>query len=556
MKDLILKYALQNAVKYNGEANIGAVMGKVLAENPGLRNDTKSLAKEIKKVVDKVNSVGVEKQKEELEKFSDEIKEPSTEKRDIFSIFEVKENERVTTAFPPEPSKYPHIGHAKSIFLNYGLAKKYGGKFILRFEDTNPKLAEKEFYKIHLEDYEWLGVKADEITYASDYMQDFYDLAKKMLKSGYAYICTCPREKIKKDRFEGSEGPCRYLMEDEHLQRYDGLFGAAEGEMVLRLKGYMQHENTTMRDPTLLRIIKHNHPRTGNKYNVWPTYDFENAVLDGLQGITHRLRTKEFELRNEMQNFIQTTLGFANTKIYEFARFNMEGVESSGRIIRELIQKEKLIGWDDPSLTTIAALRRRGFNPGAIKNFVLSTGITKAESTLKWDDLIAYNRRILDPQANRYFFIHDIKEVKVEKAPEQNIKLKLHPEFEERGFREFKTKNDFYIENEDFKKLKENKLHRLMDCLNFKKKGSKLIFDSLEHSTFKKNPGIILHWLPKQKNLAKTEILMPDKKIVHGIAEPLANKLKENDIVQFARFGFCRLDKKEKSKLRFWYTHK
>src|SRR3989338_4155221 len=145
-----------------------------------------------------------------------------------------------------------------------------------------------------------------------------------------------------------------------------------------------------------------------------------------------------------MQNFIQTTLGFANTKIYEFARFNMEGVESSGRIIRELIQKEKLIGWDDPSLTTIAALRRRGFNPGAIKNFVLSTGITKAESTLKWDDLIAYNRRILDPQANRYFFIHDIKEVKVEKAPEQNIKLKLHPEFEERGFREFKTKNDFY----------------------------------------------------------------------------------------------------------------
>ena len=191
-----------------------------------------------------------------------------------------------------------------------------------------------------------------------------------------------------------------------------------------------------------------------------------------------------------------------------------------------------------------------------IKNFVLSTGITKAESTLKWDDLIAYNRRILDPQANRYFFIHDIKEVKVEKAPEQNIKLKLHPEFEERGFREFKTKNDFYIENEDFKKLKENKLHRLMDCLNFKKKGSKLIFDSLEHSTFKKNPGIILHWLPKQKNLAKTEILMPDKKIVHGIAEPLANKLKENDIVQFARFGFCRLDKKEKSKLRFWYTHK
>jgi len=325
--------------------------------------------------------------------------------------------------------------------------------------------------------------------------------------------------------------------------------------MILRLKGYMQHENTAMRDPTLLRVILHSHPRQGKKYRLWPTYDLENAIMDGMEGVTHRLRTKEFELRNELQNHLQTVLGFNKTKIYEFARCNLEGVESSGRIIRELIKKKKLIGWDDPSLTTIVALRRRGFVAEAIKNFVLSTGINKTESTLTWDDFIMHNKRILDAKADRYFFIHDAKEIKIENAPERTVKLKLHPESEER-VREFKVKDIFYVEKDDFKKFKNGKLYRLMDCLNFKKKGSKFIFDSTEHEKFKKHGDFIMHWLPKQKDLVKTEVLMPDKKLMKGIAEPLVKKLDENKVIQFTRFGFCRLDKKEKNKLSFWFTHK
>ncbi|MAH33653.1 glutamate--tRNA ligase [archaeon] len=556
MKEIILKYALQNAVKFNGKAGMGAVIGKVLSEDPKLKKQIGKLKSETKKVVDDVNSLTLEEQKKELEKFSDSFKDKEVEKKDIFSMFGIKENENVVTAFPPEPSKYPHIGHAKSLFLNYELAKRNNGKFILRFEDTNPKLASREFYKIHLENYEWLGIKPDKVDYASDYMEDFYELAEKMVKEGFAYLCTCSPEEIKKGRFEGKECNCRILLEEDHLKRYEELFKAAEGKMVLRLKGYMEHENTTMRDPALLRIIKHEHVRHGKKYHVWPTYDFENSVMDGIEGITHRLRTKEFELRNELQNYIQNILKFKQTKIYEFARFNLEGVESSGRVIRELIQKKKLIGWDDPSLTTIVSLKRRGFLAEAIKNFILSTGITKAESVLTWDDLIAHNKRILDGHSNRYFFVNDIKEVKIEKAPEQTVKLKLHPESEEKGFREFKVKDRFYIEKEDFKKFKEHKINRLMDCLNFKKKGNKLVFDSLEHEKFKKNPGLIIHWLPKEKDLVKAEVLMPDKKLVKGVAEPMVHKLKENDVIQFSRFGFCRLDKKEKSKLRFWFTHR
>ena len=554
LETTIRKYALQNAVKYGGKANIVAVIGKVLSESPELKKDMGKLSKEIKKIVEQVNSLSPEKQEKELEKHAGLIKEKPKEQKDIFSVFGIKEGEKVVTAFPPEPSKYPHIGHAKSILLNYELAKRNNGKFILRFEDTNPKLAEKEFYKIHLENYEWLGIKPDLVEYASDYVPKFYELAREMIKKGYAYVCTCIQEEIKKNRFEGKECNCRILMEDEHEKRLEEMFKAAEGKMVLRLKGYMQHENTTMRDPTLLRAIDHEHARQGKKYRIWPTYDFENAVLDGLEGVTYRLRTKEFELRNELQNYMQNILGFNQTKIYEFARFNMEGVESSGRIIRELIKKKKLIGWDDPSLTTLVALKRRGFAAEAIRNFVLSTGITKTEATLTWDDLIVHNKRILDAKAGRYFFIHDAKEIKIENAPEQNVKLKLHPDAKERE-RSFNVKDEFFIEKKDFAELKENKLHRLMDCLNFKKKGNKIVFDSLEHEHFKKNPGLIIHWLPNSKDLINAEILMPDKKVIKGAAEPLTKKLNENDVVQFVRYGFCRLDKKGKDKLRFWFTH-
>ena len=557
LKNTILRYALQNAVRYNGKADAKAVIGKVLGENPELRKDTKKIIKDISKVVGEVNRLSLEKQREELEKSAPELLEKKkVEDRDIFEFLEIIEGREVRTAFPPDPSKYPHIGHAKAIILNNELAKRYDGEFILRFEDTNPKIVENEFYKVHLEGYSWLGIKADKVEYASDFMDVFYDYAEKLIENGHAYMCSCSQEEIKKSRFDGKECHCRILTIEEHMQRYKEMFKANEGKLILRLKGYMQHQNTVMRDPTLMRVIETPHPRTNKKYRVWPSYDFENAVMDGIEKITHRLRSKEFEMRNELQRHIQAALGLRETKIYEFARFNLEGVESSGRIIREKIKKKELIGWDDPSLTTIAALKRRGFLPEAIRNFVLSTGITKAESTLTWDDLIAHNRRLLDANCNRYFFVNNLKEIKIENAPEQDVELKMHPDFKERGFRKFRTKDKFYINKEDFEEFKDNKLYRLMDCLNFIKKKNELIFDSLEHEKYKKHGEKIIHWLPKQKDLAKVEVLMPDKKIAKGLAEPDVKNLKVGEVIQFTRFGFCKLDKKEKNKLMFWFTHK
>ena len=557
LKQTITKYALQNAVKYKGKADPGAVIGKVFAEMPELKEKAQELSKEVAKIAKEINGLSLEKQEKKLQELAPELleKRERTEEKDIFEFLGIREGQKVVTAFPPEPSKYPHIGHAKAIIVNYELAKRHNGIFVLRFEDTNPELAEEEFYDIHVDDYQWLGIKPDKVDYASDHMEEFYEYAEKIINQHHAYICSCSQETIKENRKNGAECQCRYNQSKYNIEKWHEMSKAKAGKYVLRLKGHMQSPNTALRDPVIFRIIDDSHPRQKRKYRVWPTYDFENAIMDGIEGVTHRLRSKEFELRNELQRLIQTMAGFRETKIYEFARFNLEGVESSGRIIREKLKKKQLIGWDDPSLTTIVALRRRGFLPEAIKEFVLSTGLTKTEAVLTWDDLIAHNRRHLDAKCNRYFFVENPKEIKIENAPEKICELKLHPEHPDRGMRKFKTKDKFYVAENDLKDFKEGKLVRLMDCLNFTKKKNKFIFDSADYEKYKKSGDKIIHWLPVQKDLVRVGVLMPNKEVKKGLAEPMVKNLKVRDIIQFTRFGFCKLDKKDKYKLMFWYTH-
>ncbi len=544
MEELILKYALQNAIRFNGKANPGAVIGKIFAEKPESKGP--ELAKKVSEIIKKVNSMSLEEQKKKLKALAPELLEEKKEKKEknLFEFLEIKG--KVVTAFPPEPGKYPHIGHAKSLFLNYELAKKYKGRFILRFEDTNPKLVKKELYKAHLDGYNWLGVKPDLIDYSSKHMKDFYKHAEKLIKDDKAYMCTCDTDVIRKNRFKGLSCACRNKSVNQNLEEWKHMPKKKEGETNLRLKISMDHENTTMRDPTIMRIIRENHPLHGKKYSIWPTYDFQTAIMDGIEGVTYRLRSKEFEMRNELQRWIQVNLGFKETDIYEYARFNMEGVPSSGRVIRDLLEKKEIIGWDDPSLTTLASLKRRGFLPEAIKEFVLSTGITKSEALHTWEDLEVFNRKLLDIKADRYFFIENPKIIEVSNAPKTEALVELHPDDKKRGFRKFKTGTKFYVQD----KIKPSRTYRLMHLFNFKDN----VFLSKEY-----DPGLnatLIHWLPLTKDLAKVEVLMPNKEVKKGLAEKGIKKLKVGSIVQFERFAFCRLDKKEKSKLIFWYTHR
>ncbi|HLD86485.1 MAG TPA: glutamate--tRNA ligase [Candidatus Nanoarchaeia archaeon] len=562
MKDIILKYALQNAVQFNGKANQGSVIGKVIGERPELKSDMKALAIETGKTIKEISSLSVDQQLEKLKQIAPELLEKKEkEEKDIFAFLNIKPGEKVVTCFPPEPSKYPHIGHAKAILLNYELAKRNKGMFILRFEDTNPLLAEKHLYEVHLENYRWLGIHPDKVENASDYMDQFYQYAEQLIGKGNAYLCTCSQESIKDGRYKGIDCPCRSNPIEKNKELWKKFQTSKEEEMILRLKADMQSSNTVMRDPTLMRVIDHPHALTGTKYRLWPTYDFENSVMDGIQGTTHRLRTKEFELRNEAQRFLQRLLGFKETIINEFGRFNMEGIESSGRIIREKVKSGELLGWDDPSLNTLVALRRRGFQPSAIKEFVFATGITKNETVMTWDDLYSHNRKAIDKTSNRYFFVENPKKVTIKGAPKQKVELKLHPDFPERGKRAYETHEEFCIAQKDYDSLEEGKLYRLMDCLNFvmeKKEEQSAIgkFHSSDYDTYKKEGKRIMHFVPASENVIDTQILMPDKTIIAGVSEPLVGGLHADTVIQFERFGFARLDKKEGQSAVFWYTHK
>lgn len=555
MEDRIIILALENAIKFNGKANPGAIVGKIIQEFPDAKKDMKNTMALINEKAKDINELNLEEQEIMLKELSPESfnKEKKEHVVNLFGFMKIPEGTKVRSAFPPGIEKYPHIGHAKACLVNYLLAKEYDGEFILRFEDTNPNLVKKEYYDIMEQDLKWLGVDWAEIHCASDYMDDYYKYAEELISKGRAYMCSCTPEVTSENRKKGIACDCREKSIEANLEEWKNFANIDEGISVLRLKIDMEHKNSTMRDPAVFRLNKTPHARHGDKYKVWPGYDFQTAIADGLNKVNYRIRSKEFEMRRELQQWIQNECGFPKTNYFEIARFNMKGVLSSGRVIRDGIEKGELVGWDDPTLTTIAALRRRGFQPEAIKNFVVSTGMTKSESTMTWDDMIMHNKRLLDKEANRYFFVRDPVKVTIKDAPVKEVELRLNPEDLDKGFRKFETSEEYYLSKEDIEGLEDGDLVRLIDGFNFRKEDDGFVFDSHEFEKFRGKGKKVIHWLPADADNVEVEIMMPDKTVQKGIAEKGISEMEEGDVIQFERFGFCRLDDKEKNS--FWFTH-
>jgi glutamyl-tRNA synthetase len=559
MKDLILKYALQNAVRYNGKANPGAVIGKILSANPDAKSKMNEIKKEVDIAVKEVNSMSIEEQTEKLNQLAPEllVKKKKEVRKELPDLPGAKDGE-VVTRIPPEPSKYNHLGHALSFLINYMYAKKYHGKCILRFEDTNPEKAEQEYVDAMKSDVlEYLDIKPDKTVFVSDDMDVFYDLAEKLIKDKKAYVCFCERETMQELRHKGRGCECRGFELKRNLEEWKNMLSCEykEGKAVLRLKIDMKAANQVLRDPVIFRIVETPHYRQKDKYCVWPLYDFENAVEENLCGITHILRSNEFgKMRAELQDFIKDSLKFKKQVIIEYGRFNIKGKLTQGREIRKLIEEKKVNGWDDPRLITLKALKRRGIVKEAYYELVHEVGLTPNQTNLDFGVLATINRRILDPKAHRYFFIPDPVSITITDAPEQKVELDLHPD-NAHGGRKFNTKDEFFITAKDFKEIKANKLIRLMDCLNFKKVKNKFTFVSVDYKDFKEKGDKIIHWLPVG-DVVNVEVVMDDASVVKGFGEKTLENLKEGEVVQLERFGFCRLDKKGKEKLVFWFTHK
>jgi glutamyl-tRNA synthetase len=559
-------YALQNAVQFNGQANPKAVIGKVIAVLQKEGYSPKELIPVINTVTKEVNKLSFDDQKDELEKIAPELLIKEKKERD-FSLPELPNAEKgkVVTRFPPEPNGYLHIGHAKAAIVDYEYSRMYNGKFILRFDDTNPENAHLEFYDAQKQDLLWLGLEWDEEYNTSDNIEKHYKLAEQLIKQEHAYVCTCDSSYIKECRFNGKECDCRCIDSGESLDIWKEMISSSIDGAILRMRGDMTCDNTAMRDPTLFRIIEKEHPLQGDKYRVWPTYDFSGAVEDSVSGVTHPFRTKEYELRDECYYKLIDLLGIKKPYLMEFARLSIEGMPVSKRKIKPLIEKGDVLGYDDIRLPTLRGLKKRGILPQAIKRFVLEQGISKVESTVTFGILEAANRKIIDPIAKRYFYVSNPIKLIVENAPQKKKVINFHPRDKNLGGRIIKTDNTFYVEKLDMKKLRIGDIFRLKDLYNVKIKekndkivgdysGDELIPDSLKiqwtTDKYVKLGVFVPHLLFTGGKFNKNSL-----EKINGYAEEAAAELKTDEIVQFERFGFVRIENID-NKIKGFFSHK
>lgn len=560
MKEGIRKHALKNASDY-GKADPRAIVGKLIAEFPDAKKDLQKTMGEIEKVVSEVNALSKEEIEKEIKKYLYE--EKAGGKKSI--TLPNAEKGKVVTRFPPEPSGYPHIGHAKAAFLDNEAAREYNGKFVLRFDDTNPEKEKEEYVNAIKDGLTWLGIRWDEESYVSDSMPKLYEFARKMIEEGNAYVCTCRGEEIKGNRTEGKECGCRENEPSKNIELWEKMLGRGfkKGEAILRFKGDMGSLNTAMRDPTLFRIIETRHFRQGEKYVVWPSYDFEVSIIDSITGITHAMRTKEYELRDELYFVILEKLGLRKPQLIEFSRLEIKNAPISKRLLLPLVKEKKVEGWDDPRLPTLASLRRRGIVPQAIKNFVLSFGISKVESKPGWDALLYENKRLIDPVSSRYYFVREPVSLRVLNAPNKTAELRKHPTYD-RGIRKVETNGIFSISRDDFDSIEAGEIFRLKGLYNVKvtKKDAGALEGEYAGEEVGKEKKI--QWVTKDS--VKCEVLIPlelfdgekfneeSMKIDKGECEAACSELGIGEIIQFERYGFCRFDKKEGDALIFIFT--
>lgn len=550
---VIKKWALYNAIKYNGKARIDAVVAKVINEIPKIRKKIKEIIPLIEKIVEEINNIPLEKQIEILKEIAPELLERKKEEKKELKPLPKAEFGKVVMRMAPAITGYPHIGHTYAFLLNYLYSEKYKGKFVVRYEDTDPKLAKEEYYDAWDEFIEIFDLKYSEKKIISkDYMEILYDYGKKMIEKGYAYVCLKPKEEISKARKEGIELEDRNRSIEDNLELFEKMLNNEfkEGEAVVLLKGDMKSENTRMRDPALFRIVDHPHPLTGEKYIVWPTYDFSNAVCDALQGVTHIIRSSEFELARELHDFIRKILGFKEIVTIEVSRINIKNNLVSKRKIRKLIEEGKVMGWDDPRLVTVKGLLRRGIVKETFFEFVKEIGLTKAHPEITFDKIAAINRKILDKKAKRIFAVIDPVILEVENVEGGEAKVPWHPDVD-MGYRTIEYGNEFYVPREALN-LKEFRLLHLFNVKVKEIKDNKIIGIKTGEEIIKDMRK--LQWVPL--NSKKIEIWIIDDLLKNGEFNenslikkqiPIENNIdliKEGEIVQLERIGFARKESK------------
>jgi glutamyl-tRNA synthetase len=546
--------ALTNRDKH-GSANPGSVLGQALGGHPELKKDVKTLREHIARITKEVNDLS----DTEFSTLFDKVpKGPVKEKKkkEMKPLANVKG--KIVMRFAPSASGPMHIGHAYSLGVSAMYTESMDSHFILRIEDTNPENIDPTAYAMLEEGGRWL-TRIDEVIIQSDRLGVYYDYAEKLVRLGGGYVCTCTSDDFRAIAFKKIACPCRDLGVEEHQKRYAAMFSTYKpGEAVLRCRSEINHPNPALRDFPLMRINENPHARQGTEHRVWPLMNLAVVCDDIESGMTHIIRAKDHVDNAKRQEYLYNYFEKPIPETMFVGKINFTDMKVKTSLIRLEIENGKYSGWNDVRLPFLAALKRRGYQPGAFMKYAKEVGVSSTDKKVTKKDffktLDAFNRDIIDPTARRYFFIENPVLIKIPELTPREVELEKHPNQPLFGIRRFNVTEDFLIEKKDLERAG-NGIHRLMDCLNFKKDGDHITFDSFKYEVYKENGKHIMHWLVAGDTIP-VRILMPDGEVKEGLGESGLAGMKQGEIIQFERFGFCRYDGNDGEKMVFCYGHR
>ena len=561
-------YALLNAVEHGGKAAVGPVMGKLMAERPDLRPRAREVAALVKRIVEEVNRLSPEEQRRLLEEEYAWLLEKRAQARKggeekTLPPLPGAEEGRVVTRFAPNPDFLIHLGNARPAILSYLYKEMYRGRMVLRFEDTDPrtKAPLPEAYKLIRDDLRWLGVRWDEEYIQSLRMEIYYEIARKLIERGGAYVDDRPGEEFRRYRSQGAldRYPPRLRSIEENLELWDRMLsgGFGEGEAVLRVKTDPRHPDPSVRDWVAFRIIdtdKHPHPIVGSRYTAWPTYNFAAAVDDHLMGVTHILRAKEHMQNTVKQKYLYQHLGWEYPTVIHFGRLKLEGFIMSKSLLKSLLEQGIGEGLDDPRFATIAGLRRRGITAEAIRRIIVEVGVKYTDASISYANLAAVNRSIVDEKAKRIMAVFDPVRVRVEGLPweRKTFTIPFHPNGK-LGSRSIEVEGPeatLLVSGADAERyMKPGAVVRLMEAFNIEvvERGRgevKARFHSLGVEEARRHRAPIIQWVHPGRSIG-LELARPsglDLVRERGLAEEAAAGLGRGEIVQLVRIGFARVD--------------
>jgi len=557
-KELLFCCALQNAVKHGGVPQAGAVIGMVMGAHPELRSRAQEISALAQEAIADVAVLSVDERVAKLQAIAPDMYASLFEKHEhkkVLPDLEGTEN-GVVMRFAPNPSGPLHIGHARAAVLNDAYVKMYGGRYILRIEDTDPKRVDPEAYEAVREDIAWLGLGITETVTQSDRLPLYYDLCRQLIERGGAYVCTCDNERFRELKGAKIACPCRGQGVEKNLELWEKMLDHTfrEGEVSVRIRTDLDHPDPAMRDFPAFRILDSPpHPKV--QAHVYPLMNFSVVADDHLLGVTHVIRGKDHIANTRRQRYIYEHFGWKAPVYRHYGRMGIEGVVLSTSQMRLGIKEGTYTGWDDIRLGTLRALARRGISPDAVRNAVLAIGIGETDISFSWDNLYAENRKIVDPVANRHFFVPDPVTAQIEGARSRTAHALLHPNDASRGNRTLEFTGTVLVPKSEIDR--DVSMLRLKDLFNvtIAWDGTTPSFtyagDSLADARAAK--ARIIQWLPAQDCVPCTLITQEGE--ISGVCEP-AVKQDLGKVVQFERVGFVKIDAVGASGVQAYFTHR